>query len=87
MHKLLIQAGHNTKYKTIEMINKFCHHCQIKGKAPQRFKFTLKKNVNFKYKIIVNVICLDGKLVLHAVNAAMTFQAGQFLSSMSAKDI
>ena len=86
LHKLLTRAGHDIEHKTIEMINKFCHYCQIKGESPRRFKFTLKKDVDFNYEIIVDVMYLDGKPVLHAVDAATAFQAGRFLKSMSAKD-
>ena len=68
------------------MINKFCHYCQIKGKTSRRFKFTLKKDINFNYEINVDVIYLDRKPVFHAVDAATAFQAGQFLNSMLAKD-
>ena len=86
LHKLLTRAGHDIEHKNIEMIHKFCHYCQIKGKAPRRFKFTLKKDVDFNYEIIVDVMYLDGKPVFHAVDAATVFRAGRFLKSMSAKD-
>ena len=69
------------------MTNKFCHHCQIKGKAPRHFKFTLKKDVDFNYKIIIDVMYLDKKPISRAVDAATAFQAGRFLNSMSAKNI
>ena len=87
MRKLLTQAGHDIEHKTIEMINKFCHYCQIKGEAPQQFKFTLKKDVDFNYKIIMDVMYLDRKPVLYMVDVATAFQAGRFLNNMSAKDI
>ena len=73
LHKLLSRAGHNTERKIIEMINKFYHYYQIKIEAPQRFKFTLKKDINFKYEIIVNVMYLNKKPVLHIVDAAIAF--------------
>ena len=69
------------------MINKFFHYCQIKGKTPQYFKFILKKEIDFNYKIFINVMYLDGKSVLHTIDAATTFQAGCFLNNISAKDI
>ena len=72
MHKLLTLAGNNIKHKTIEMINKFCHYCQIKGKAAQHFKFTLKKNVDFNYKIIIDIIYLNEKPILHAICNVVT---------------
>lgn len=34
LHKLLTRAGHDIEHQTIEMINKFCHYCQIKAEAP-----------------------------------------------------
>ena len=85
LHKLLTGAGHNIEHKTIEMINKFCHYYQIKGKALRRFKFTLKKDVDFNYEIIVDIMYLDKKPVLHAVDATTAFQTGRFLNNMSAK--
>ncbi len=68
------------------MINKFYHYCQIKGEAPRQFKFTLKEDVDFNYKIIIDVMYLDGKPVLHAVDVATALQARQFLNSMLAKN-
>lgn len=68
------------------MIIKFYHYCQIKDKAPQRFKFTLKKDVDFNYKTIVDIIYLDRKPILHAVDATTVFQVSQFLNNMSAKN-
>lgn len=68
------------------MINKFCHYCKIKSKVPQRFKFTVKKNINFNYKIIINIVYLDRKLVFHTVDTTTNFQAGRFLNNISAKD-
>ncbi len=60
LHNLLTRAGHDIDHKAIEMINKFCHYCQIKGEAPRQFKFTLKKDIDFNYEIIVDIMYLDG---------------------------
>lgn len=86
LHKLLIWACQDIEHKIIEMINKFYHYCQIKSKAPQCFKFTLKKNVNFNYEIIVNIIYLDEKPIFHTIDAITTFQTDRFLNNMSAKE-
>ena len=82
----MTRAGQDIEYKTIEMINKFCHYCQIKGEAPRRFKFILKKDIDFNYEIIVDIIYLDKKSVLHTVDATTTFQADRFLNNMSTKE-
>ncbi|KJZ70393.1 hypothetical protein HIM_10197 [Hirsutella minnesotensis 3608] len=85
LHKLLTNAGHNVEFEAIAMLRKFCHFCQIKADAPRRFKFTLKDDCDFNYELIVDVMHLDGRPVLHAVDLATSFQAGRFLQNMSAK--
>ena len=67
------------------MTNKFCHYCQIENKIPEQFKFILKKDVDFNYKIIIDIMYLDKNIVFHVVDAAITFQKGQFLNNISAK--
>ena len=39
----------------------------MKDSAPRRFKFILRDDVNFNYKIIVDVINIKDKLVLHVI--------------------
>jgi transposase InsO family protein len=58
----------------------------MKDSAPRRFKFTLRDDVNFNYEIIVDVMSIEGKSVLHVVDAATVFQGARFLPTMSAKD-
>jgi hypothetical protein len=57
----------------------------MKGKAPGRFKFTLKDGYKFNCCIVVDVMYLDGKPVLYVVDEATAFQAAKFLRDMSAK--
>jgi hypothetical protein len=85
--KLLKNAGHNNfKERTLKEITKFCHHCQLNSSAPRQFKFTLKDNRHFNYKILVDVMYLGNRLVLHVVNASTAFQGAKFLSAISAKE-
>ena len=87
LYDLLDKAGHDVDVDVLKEINKFCHHCQTKGKAPQRFKFSLKDpEVDFNFEVIVDVMYLDGKPVLHVVDAATGFQAARFMRNMSAKE-
>ncbi|KAF1935267.1 hypothetical protein EJ02DRAFT_507147 [Clathrospora elynae] len=69
-------AGHDDDRdeQTLQEIQKLCHHCQAHDPAPQRFKFSLKDDQEFNFKIVVDVMYLSGKPVLH------------FLPSMSTKD-
>lgn len=88
LHHILVKAGHaeETNRQVLEKINHFCHHCQMNDSVPHRFKFSLKDDANFNYEIIVDVMSLNGKPVLHVVDAATSFQGARFLPSMSAKD-
>ena len=55
------------------------------GKSPSRFKFTLKDNYEFNYSVIINILYLDGELVLQVVDLLTAFQAARFIKDMSAK--
>ncbi|KAI0993172.1 hypothetical protein K3495_g15012, partial [Podosphaera aphanis] len=87
LYKLLSRAGHEGVSKeTLSEISKFCHHCQLHGSAPKRFKFSLKDDREFNYEILADIMYLDSKPVLHVVDSATSFQAAQFLTTMSAKE-
>ena len=55
------------------------------AKSPSRFKFTLKDDYEFNYTVIINIMYLDGKLVLQIVDSLILFQAAKFLKDMSVK--
>lgn len=55
------------------------------SKALSQFKFSLKDNLEFNFKIIINVMYIDSKPVIHIVDTATAFQAAWFLKDMSAK--
>jgi hypothetical protein len=38
-----------------------------------RFRFTIRDNAEFNYRLIVDVIYINKKPVLHAVNKVITF--------------
>ena len=82
--KILHRAGHDFNNKTLQHLTKFCHHCQMNGKSPGRFKFTLKDDYEFNYSIIVDVLYLDGKPVLQVIDSSTNFGASKFLPNMSA---
>ncbi|KAF4471164.1 Ribonuclease H [Fusarium albosuccineum] len=86
LEALLIRAGHETDRDALEAIRKMCHYCQTKGSAGKRFRFTLKREADFNYEVIVDVMYLDNKPVLHIVDAGTSFQAARFLRSISAKE-
>ena len=64
LFKILQRSGHNTEFRAIEHFTKYCHQYQINGKAPGRFKFTLKNDYDFNFEFIIDIMYLDGKPVL-----------------------
>ena len=54
---------------------------------PGRFKFTLKDDHEFNYKVIVDIMYIDSKLVLHLIDSATAFNGGGFLKDISAKHV
>ena len=87
LSRLLEKAGHeDVEHEVLRAITKFCHHCQLSGTAPAHFKFNLKDDKEFNHEVIVDVMNLNGKNVLHVIDAATAFQGARFLPSMSAKD-
>jgi hypothetical protein len=85
LRKLLTRAGHDINTEALAQISKFCHHCQIHGKSPGRFRFTLRDDVNFNHSIIVDIMYINGKPVLHIVDEATRFNAAHWLDNISAK--
>ncbi|KAF1990555.1 hypothetical protein K402DRAFT_303635, partial [Aulographum hederae CBS 113979] len=86
--KTLEKAGHDDEsHRTIlTRIADFCHHCQVYGRAPGRFRFTLKSDPIFNHTVIVDVMYLEGNLpTLHVVDEATSFQAARFLKNISAQ--
>jgi hypothetical protein len=56
------------------------------GNAPGRFKFTLRDDLEFNYQVLVDVMFIDGKPILHVIDAATSFQAARFLRNMTTKE-
>jgi hypothetical protein len=61
---MLTMSGSNTSLRSANS-----------GKAPGRFKFTLKHDHEFNYSIIVDIFYLEDGPVLHVVDSATAFNA------------
>ncbi|KAH0425958.1 polyprotein [Colletotrichum camelliae] len=85
LYRLLTNSGNDVEREAIEKLTKYCHLCQMNGKRPVRFKFTLRDEYNFNYEVIVDIFYLDSKPVLHIIDAATGFQAARFMPDISAK--
>ncbi len=84
--RILERAGHDPNTKYVQHLTKYCRQCQMHGKSPGRFKFTLKDDYEFNYSVIIDVLYLDGRPVLQVVDSSTSFQAARFLKDMSAKN-
>jgi hypothetical protein len=85
LHKILSKAGHEDVNKDIiDRINKYCHQCQIHSKAPGRFRFTVRDDMDFNSCVIVDVMYINQKPVLHAIDEATAFQAARFMPNIQA---
>jgi hypothetical protein len=95
LHQILERAEHDdVDHQFIEHLTKFCHHCQIHGKSPGRFSFTIRdEDIQFNFNILVNILYIEvkteseNKPVLHLMNEATRFQAGRWLKDISARQI
>ena len=85
LQRVLDRAGHDTDKKALKHLTKYYHFCQKHGKSPERFRFTLRDDVEFNYSIIVDIMYISGNPLLHIVDEATRFQAGRWLQNISAK--
>jgi hypothetical protein len=87
--KILQRADQEFKTEALRRLTQICRYCQMNGKAPSRFRFTLKDDREFNYEIIVDIVQVDNKPVLHIVDSATSFQAARFLDArgQKAKDV
>jgi hypothetical protein len=87
LHDLLKRFDHEVKKTALKKLIKFCTFCQKYAKSSERFKFTLKDEINFNYSIIVDVMYIENHFILHVVNDVTRFQVAKWLQSISAKHI
>ena len=87
LHQLLERSGHNVELQALQYLTKYCEQCQKHGRSPGRFTFTLKDDLDFNYNVIIDIMYIGGKPVLHLVDEATRFQAGQWLKNVLAQYI
>lgn len=88
LYNLLKQSGNDdVEIGALEQLTKVCHQCQMNAQSPRRFKFKLRDELNFNWEIVVDIFYLSSKPVLHIIDEATSFQAGQFLQDLQAKTV
>ncbi len=87
VHDLLKRANHEMKKSALKKLIIFCTFCQKYAKSSERFKFTLRDDVNFNYSVIIDVMYVENSSILHVIDEATRFQAARWLQSINAKHI
>jgi hypothetical protein len=77
LHDLLERVDHEVKKSVLEKLIKFCTFCQKYAKSSERFKFTLRDDVNFNFSIIVNIMYVENNFILHVIDETTRFQAAR----------
>ncbi len=77
LYDLLKRADHEMKKSVLKKLIKFCTFCQKYAKSSERFKFTLRNDVNFNYSVIVDVMYIENNSILHVVDEATRFQVAR----------
>jgi hypothetical protein len=77
LHDLLKRVEHEVEKSALKKLIKFCTFCQKYAKSSERFKFTLRDDVNFNYSIIVNVMYIENNFILHVIDEATRFQTAK----------
>lgn len=72
-HKVLERASLEIDKKIIDNLTKYCMYYQKQENLPGRFKFIFKEDANFNYLILVDIMYIDGSLILHVVDEASRF--------------
>jgi hypothetical protein len=71
LYRVLKRSRHDdVNRKAIDHLTKYYSFCQKYGRSLGRFKFTLYKDLNFNYLVYVDIIYINGSLVLYIINKA-----------------
>ncbi len=87
LHPLLEWSGYVVELQALQYLTKYCEQSQKHGRSPGRLTFTLTEDLDFYYNVIVDIMYIDGKPVLHFVDEAPCFQAGQWSRNISAEHV
>ena len=69
LYRVLKRSRYNdVNRKAINYLTKYYSSCQKYGRSLGRFKFTLYKDLNFNHLVYVDIMYINGSLVLHIIN-------------------
>jgi hypothetical protein len=74
LYRVLERSGHDDVDKrAIDHLTKYCSFCQKYGRSPGRFKFTLREDLDFNHSVYVDIIYINGSLVLYIIDEATRY--------------
>jgi len=69
LYRVLKRSGHdNVNRKIINHLTKYCSFYQKYGRSLGQFKFTLYKDLNFNHLVYIDIMYINGSLVLHIID-------------------
>ena len=68
LKNLLKRLNHEIDRSALKQLIKFCNSCQKHIKISKRFRFILRKNINFNHSIIVDVIFIKKSSMLYIID-------------------
>ena len=89
LRRVLEQSEHEDvlNKKLLDKLTRYCSYCQKHDKSSDRFKFTLRENVNFNHFIIVDIMYVKNSSLLHVINKTTRFQTARWLLNIIVKHI
>ena len=73
LYRVPKRSRHNINKKAINHLTKYYSYYQKYRCSLGRFKFTLYKDLNFNYLVYIDIIYINGSLVLYIINKATRY--------------
>ena len=74
LYKVLKRSRHDDVDKrAIDHLTKYYSFCQKYGRSLGRFKFTLREDLDFNHSVYVDIIYINGSLVLYIIDEATRY--------------
>jgi len=69
LYRVLKRSRHNdVNRKAVNYLTKYYSFCQKYGRSLGQFKFTLYKDLNFNHSVYVDIMYINGSLVLYIID-------------------
>jgi hypothetical protein len=74
LYRVLERSGYNdVDRQAINYLTKYYSFCQKYKHSPGRFKFTLCEDLDFNYLVYIDIMYINGSLILYIINEATRY--------------